>query len=200
MFTSFERSNEILGGLLGEFVELQKLRFRQGVQVGGCFNEATGHKLLDHGGAEVFDIHAGATGEVLEGALLANGVVLTHDAPYGLARVALGLDAECFEVLAEDKGLAVVGAFVEVDAEHLRDDLASLLHEHGVAGADVFTHYFVLVVKCGARDGGAGQLDRLEDGNRRDSTRAADLQADLFEQGLCALGLELVGDRPAGCF
>ncbi len=61
----------------------------------------------------------------------------------------------------------------------LRDDLARLLHEHGIALADVLALDLVLVVQGGPRDGRPGQLDRLQLGHRRELPGASDLHDDL---------------------
>ena len=72
------------------------MRFGQGVEVGLIFDQTTLDDLFDHSSAEVFYVHTGAASEVLERPLLADWVVFSDDAPCGLGRVALCIDAECF--------------------------------------------------------------------------------------------------------
>ena len=53
-------------------------------------------------------------------------------------------------------------------ADDVRDDLARLFHDHHVADADVLAFDFFGIVQAGPADRGAGQLDRLQVGHRRD--------------------------------
>ena len=72
------------------------MRFGQVVELGLIFDQTTLDDLFDYSSAEVFYVHAGATGEVLERPLLADWIVFSDDSPCGLGRVALRFDAECF--------------------------------------------------------------------------------------------------------
>ena len=74
-------------------------------------------------------------------------------------------------------GRLVAVAGVGLDADDLGDDLAGLLDHDRVADADVLALELVGVVQAGALDGRAGQLDRLEVGDRRELARLADLDA-----------------------
>ena len=103
-------------------------------------------------------------------------------------------------MLGEVEGGAGCGTFMEIDLEDLRDDFAGLLHEDGIAGADVFAGNFVLVVESGAGDGGACELDRFENCNRSDRASATNLQADFLEQCLGLFSFKLICDGPAGSF
>ncbi len=62
--------------------------------------------------------------------------------------------------------------------------------------ADVLTAELVLVVERRAADRRAGELDGLEDGDRRQGPRPADLDDDVVDPGGRLPGRELVGDRP----
>ena len=89
------------------------------------------------------------------------------------------------------------GRSAEHRAEDLRDHVAGLAQDHGVAGADVLAPHLVGVVQRRALDRGAGDLGRLHHPERRDPAGAAGVGADLEELGVDLLGRVLVGDRPA---
>src|ERR1700756_3866751 len=86
------------------------------------------------------------------------------------------------------------------DANDSWNDLARLFHDHGVADADVLTFDFLLVVERGAGDGGSGEENRFEFGDRYQRARAADLNGDILEPGRGLLAGILVGDRIARRF
>ena len=88
-------------------------------------------------------------------------------------------------------------ALVEHRAHDLRDYVACLVHDDGIALAHVFATDLVDVMKRGARDGGAGDRHRVELGDRREHTGAAHLDANFAQDGLLFLGRELKGDGPA---
>ena len=81
-------------------------------------------------------------------------------------------------------------------ADDLGDDVAGLAHDDGVAGTHVLGRDLVLVVERGHADGGAADEHRLEHGERRGPTGAADRHHDVREQRGALLGRELVGDGP----
>ena len=88
-------------------------------------------------------------------------------------------------------------ALVEHRAYDLRDYVACLVHDDGVALAHVFAADLVDVVQRGARDGRAGDRHRVELGDRREYTGAAHLDANFAQDGLLFLGRELKGNGPA---
>ena len=73
----------------------------------------------------------------------------------------------------EHVGLGVLRPLVEDDAQHLRDDVAGALHDHGVADADVLARDLVLVVQRGVGDDDAADRHRLQLGDRRQRAGAA---------------------------
>ena len=90
-------------------------------------------------------------------------------------------------------------AFVEHRTHDLGNDVARLVHDDGVALAHVLAADLVDVVQRGARDGGAGDRHRIELRDRREHAGAANLDANLAQDGLLFLGRELKGDGPARC-
>ena len=69
--------------------------------------------------------------------------------------------------------------------------------QDGIALADVLAADLVEIVQRGVGDGDAGELDRLEFGDRGQRSDAADLHFDFVNDGLGLLGFELVGDGPS---
>ena len=88
-------------------------------------------------------------------------------------------------------------ALIEHRAHDLGNHIARLVHDDGIALANVFATDLVDVVQCGARDGGAGDRHRVELGDRREHTGAAHLDANFAQDGLLFLGRELKGNGPA---
>ena len=93
--------------------------------------------------------------------------------------------------------LRVWWSLFQRNADDLRDDLARLLDDNGVADADVFAADFAEVVECGVLDGGAGDEDRLHVGPRRELAGLADLPIDCEQPGRGLFGGVFVGDAPA---
>src|SRR5579862_2173357 len=81
--------------------------------------------------------------------------------------------------------------------DDLRDDVAGLLEDDGVADPDVLAPDLVEVVERRPGDGRAGDLHRAEmrDGGQRPGP--SDVRNDVLEMRLDLLRRELVGDRPA---
>ena len=86
---------------------------------------------------------------------------------------------------------------IEHRAYDLRDHVARLVHDDGIALAHVFAADLVDVVQRGARDGRTGNRHRVELGDRREHTGAAHLDADFAQDGLLFLGRKLKGNGPA---
>ena len=114
----------------------------------------------------------------------------------GFFAIAGGIEAEFLQAGFEIERLGVGGALREHDAEHLRDDLAGLLDADGVAFADILAGDLIGVVQGRAGDGRAGEQDRVELGDGRDGSGAADLHADLAEDGLGLVRRELERHGP----
>ncbi|MDH6188417.1 hypothetical protein M2168_001449 [Streptomyces sp. CZ24] len=163
-----------------------------------------GFQRLGEGGggdvAEVLDVEALAAREVVDplaqlgragagvGAAEVD-VALLHRLQRGAAFRALGRHGE-----------GALGAVAEVGdgAEDLRDDVAGLAQDDGVADEDALGADHVLVVQGGELDLGAGHGDRLDLGVRGDAAGAADADADVDEAAVDLLGRVLPGDGPAG--
>ena len=94
--TGFECGDQVFGGLLGELIELKYLRFGQGVEVGLIFDSYHARRFVQSQQCRGFLCPYSRGCEVLERPLLADWVVFSDDAPCGLGRVALRIDAECF--------------------------------------------------------------------------------------------------------
>ena len=82
------------------------------------------------------------------------------------------------------------------DANHLGDDVAGALDEHGVADGQSESLDLVFVMQGCARDGDAADEDRLQQGARGHGAGAAYLHVDAFEDRLLLLGLRLEGNGP----
>ena len=81
-----------------------------------------------------------------------------------------------------------------------RNDLAGLFDQNHVADADVLALDFLLVVQSRPGDGAARNKNRFQLGNRRERSRAADLNRDVEQLRFGPLRLVFVGNRPAGSF
>ena len=80
------------------------------------------------------------------------------------------------------------------------NDLARLFYRHHVADADVLARDFLRVVQRRARDSRAADGHRLQFRHRRQNPRAPDLDDDVAQTRLGALGRVLVRHRPARGF
>ena len=94
--------------------------------------------------------------------------------------------------------LETLWPLVDHDLDHLRNDLARLLDDYGVADADVFTANFAQVVERCVLHRGAGDEHRLHVGTRRELAALADLPVDREQLRDSLFGRVLVCDAPAG--
>ena len=85
------------------------------------------------------------------------------------------------------------------DFDDLGDDLARLLDHHRIAHPDVLAADLILVVEGGAADGGAGQEDRFQFGDRGEDAGTSHLHGDGAEDGAGMVRLVLEGLGPTRC-
>ena len=112
-------------------------------------------------------------------------------------RAADRADEVSVPVARKHERLSAIGALLEQDLEHLRDDVAGALHGDGVADAHVLAGDLVFVVQRGVGDHDAADGDRMQFGHRGERTGAPDLDLDRLHAGGGALGREFVRHRPA---
>ena len=93
----------------------------------------------------------------------------------------------------------VGGALVQHRTNDLRDHVAGLVDDDGIAHAHVLAANLVEIVQGCAGDGGAGHRDGVELGNRGEHAGAPHLDANLTQNGGLLLRRELEGDGPARC-
>jgi hypothetical protein len=103
------------------------------------------------------------------------------------------------DVIEQRESFRIRGSLLQNHLHHRRNDLARLLHHHGVADPHILALDLLLVVKRGAGNGGPGNEDRLQLGHRRKHASAADLNGDILEQRLLLLRQKLVGGSPSWC-
>ena len=127
---------------------------------------------------------AGGASEVR--AVVAHGTLVAHD-----RRRAHRTDGRHLVFALVARALAREGA------NDLRDDVAGLLEHDVVPDPDVLPSDLVEVVERRPRDRRAGDLGRLQVGDRRQRSGPADVRDDVLDDGLDLLGRELEGDRPA---
>ena len=89
------------------------------------------------------------------------------------------------------------GAVSQRRTHDLRYDVAGPLHDHVVARPDVFAMDVVLVMQGGSFDRDPADLDRFEDGERREHAGAAHVDLDAVQARDGGGRRELEGDRPA---
>ena len=85
---------------------------------------------------------------------------------------------------------------------YLRNNLASLFHQHTIAYMKVETGHHIGIVEGCPANLSASQLYRIHVSDRRNSPGSADLKDNLPECCLCLFCLELIGNRPSrtlGC-
>lgn len=162
-------------------------------------DQAGSDHLVDDLVAQAIDVHAAAAHPVEQTLLELCGAVDGHAAVGNLAILvnhgATAHGADLGHVPVDRIGRALV----EHRAHDLGNHVARLVHDDGIALAHVFAADLVDVVQRGARDGGAGDRHRVELGDRREHTSAANLDANLAQDGLLFLGRELKGNGPARC-
>src|SRR5262249_21267441 len=81
--------------------------------------------------------------------------------------------------------------------DNLRNDVAGALDDHRVSDAHVFPRDFVLIMQRGVLHPAAANGHRLELGDRRQRSGAADLDLDVPQDRGRLLGGEFVGDGVA---
>ena len=190
-----EPGHHVVDGLVFKAFEHAPLGRRNAKGVDGDVDEGEVYKLLGHGVAEAVDVEALLAGEVDEPAdlhLARRGAELVG----GLFAVAGRIEAEFLEAGFEVERSGFGGAFLQHDPEDLRDDLAGLLDADGIAFADVLAGDLVGVVQRRAGDRRTGEQDGVEFGDGRDGAGAADLHADLAEDGLGLVRRELERHGP----
>ena len=160
-------------------------------------DQAGGDHLVDDLVAQAVNVHAATTHPVEQALLELRGAV---DGDAAVSDLAVLVDHGA-AAHGTDLGHVPVDrigrALVEHRTHDLRNDVARLVHDDGVALAHVFAADLVDVVQRGARDSGAGDRHRVELRDRREHAGAAHLDANLAQDGLLFLGRELKGDGPA---
>ena len=168
------------------------------VQVGHVAYQPPAEVFVHRLRAEAVNVHGLARYEVLYSPLyLRRAASVVGAVVGGLALVAHERRAALRAAVNKPYRLHARRARLGVNAHNLRYYLASLLHIHVVAQVKVEAAYEVLVVQRGAAHRSAGQLHRLHVGHWRHRARAPHLEGHLGEPRALALGLELVGYRPA---
>src|SRR5690606_37732835 len=82
------------------------------------------------------------------------------------------------------------------DTQHVRDDLTGLLDDDPVALFDAQPHEFVAVVKTGAGDRGAGDVDGFEVGDGGDRAGLANVHGNFANARFSFVAFPLVGNEP----
>ena len=189
--------NEIGRRLLGQPLELGELGHGQRVEVGEVADPPSVHELLDHGFAEMLDVHRPARAVVHERFLEARGTGRVRAPDHHLALRARGRRPADRAPIREDEWFRVGRPLLRDDADDVRDDVAGALDDHGVALAHVEPLDLVDVVEGRAADRRPCDLDRVELGRGRQGPRSAHVDPDPPDDGLRVPGRELVGDGPA---
>ena len=118
-------------------------------------------------------------------------------APHCLALAAHRVAAAGRAFVGEDKGRRVRRPVFQHWTQYLRDHIAGALQDHGIAHAHILAGDLVLIMQGGAADHDAADIHRLQIGDRGQGAGAADLDFDVEDPGLCLLGREFMGNRPA---
>ena len=190
-----EASHHVIDGLFLEAIEDAPLGWGDAEGVDRHIDELAVDELFGYGVAKAIDVEALFAGEVDEAADL-HLARRSAELVRGLLAIAGGVEAEFLQAGFEIERLRVGAAFLEDDAQHLRDDLAGLLDADGIAFTDILAGDLVGVVQGRAGDGRAGEQDGIKFGDRCDGTRTTDLHADLAEDSLGLVGRELERHRP----
>ena len=170
---------------------------RELVEVCDIVDQAGGDHLVDDLVAQAVDVHAAAAHPMEQTLLELCGAVDRYAAVGHLAILVDHGAAAHGTDLGHLPVNAVGRALVEHGAHDLRDYVARLVHDDGVTLAHVLAADLVDVVQRCARDGRAGNRDRVELGDRREHAGTTHLDANLAQDGLLFLGRELKGDGPA---
>jgi len=190
-----DRVDEVLRGLLGKSIELLDLLRREIEQIGDVVDEPRLHERHDDLLAEPVDVHLVPRREELDRAeplrRAADPVRAQQHDPALFARQ-LRIAERALRRRQECRTRPFLG-----DAEDLRNDLAGFLEQHAIALAEPEPRDLIPVVDRRARHGRAGDVDGIEQRDRRDRTRAADVDLEVVQDRRDLARRELVGDRPA---
>ena len=168
----------------------------ESIQVGEVVNEAGVDQLFDECDTDTFDVHLTAGAEVPQSLLNLGGTGGIDASQEDAAFVADGWAAAFGTLLRGYDGLGGFVACFEVHADYLGDDLACFFDVDHVADAYVEPFDLVEIVERCALDGGAGQLNGVEVGNRCNGAELADLEADGMQFGSATLRFKFVGNAP----
>ena len=190
--------DQVVGGAAGEAVQLQHLLPGQPEEVGGVLHVAGFDQGGDDHRAHPLDVQGRAAGEVDEPLPALRGTERIDTAAGHLPVLADELGETHGAGGRRHPGRGVRGTLVQHHPDDLGDDVAGLVDDHGVAGANVLARHLVLVVQGAALHRRAGDQHWLEQRDRRAGPGAPDVDQDVLHPGLPLLGRELVRDGPAG--
>ena len=123
----------------------------------------------------------------------------TGTAAHDLSGLTNGMAAADRAGIGKDKWLAVSQALLRDRVQHLRDDVPGTLDHYRIADPHILALDLVLIMQGGTGHHDPANGDRLQMGNRCQSTGAPHLNIDLFQYGLGLFGGQFVGDGPARC-
>ena len=169
------------------------------IEVGHVLDKTLTIVVVDGFRPQRVDVHGTTGNEVLDAPLdLRRATCIVRAVPGRLSLIADEWRAAFGTALDELYGLGDDRPLVDVHPNYFRNDLASLFHIDIIADMQVETLDEVLVVERGPLHGRTRQLHGIHIGHGRDGTSTPHLIGHLVQSGADALGLELIGDGPAG--
>ena len=169
------------------------------VEIGDIAQQTRLDHFVDELVAQAVHVHAATAHPVDEALLELRGAIEGHAAVRHLVTLVHHGTAAGGASLGHIPLDRVGGALVQHRTNDLRDHVAGLVDDDGIAHAHILAADLVEVVQSCAGDGGTGHRDGVELGNRGEHAGAPHLDANLTQNGGLLLRRELEGDGPARC-
>src|SRR5215472_11420940 len=192
---------QVLGGLVPNPFEGQRLGFVQLVDVGDVFDQPAVGQLVDQGLAHAFNIHHRAGGEVKNGFPQFGRTGRIDTTMIGLALHAHHVAAALGATLRHLEGLVAARVILVVDDfNDFRNYVAAALDQDPISDFDPQALDLILVVQGSTADCGSADRNRLQRSDGGELPRAPHADQDVFDLGNPAARRVFVSDSPARRF
>ena len=172
-----------MSGLLPHAVQLCNILRLQRIEIGGCFDQPALYELVQHSRAETVDIHGAAGGEVGQIPQPLGGTLCAGTANGSAIRVPGHGSTAHGTAVRQMIRYGIRRTLVRYHRNDFGDDLPGLLHDDGVADADILLGDEILVVERSVGDGGARQTHRFQHRFGSEDAGAAHLDHDILQHG-----------------
>ena len=197
LFRCLNAVYNLLGRLLTAAVAVYLLHFNV-IQVGNITNKSMSVEIVNGLRSNTVYVHCLTRNKMLNAPLYlrrTSGIIRTIICGFALIPYQLGSTLRT--VGYKRHWLGYNRALLNVNADNLRNNLASLFNIHIITYMQVKAAYKVFVVERSTPYGCSGQLNRLHIGYRSNSSGAPHLKCHFIKTCACSFGLKFIGYGPA---